>query len=70
MILGVTISRIEGMSNSSGTEKEICRKKSVVKTNSETGAATKARWPDWAIFHQLGYFWESIVIFWKHEVAQ
>ncbi len=29
-----------------------------------------AGWPDWAIFHQLGYFWRFIVIFWKDEVAQ
>jgi hypothetical protein len=27
-------------------------------------------WPDWAIFHQLGYFWRLIMIFWKDEVAQ
>jgi hypothetical protein len=26
--------------------------------------------PDWAIFHQLGYFWKLIVIFWKDEAAQ
>ncbi len=27
-------------------------------------------WPDWVIFHQLGYFWKLIMIFWKDEVAQ
>jgi hypothetical protein len=27
-------------------------------------------WQDWVIFHQLGYFWKLIVIFWKDEVAQ
>jgi hypothetical protein len=27
-------------------------------------------WPDWAIFHQLGYFWRLIMIFWEDEVAQ
>jgi hypothetical protein len=30
----------------------------------------KAGWPDWAIFHQLGYFWMPIVTFWKDELAQ
>jgi len=29
-----------------------------------------SRWPDWAIFCQLGYFWRLIMIFWKDEVAQ
>jgi hypothetical protein len=28
------------------------------------------KWPEWAIFHQLGYFWRHIMIFWKEEVAQ
>jgi hypothetical protein len=27
-------------------------------------------WPDRAIFHQLGYLWRLIMIFWKDEVAQ
>ncbi len=27
-------------------------------------------WPDWAIFHQLGYFWRLVMLFWKDEVAQ
>jgi hypothetical protein len=29
-----------------------------------------SRWPDWAIFCQLGYFWRLIMIFWKDVVAQ
>jgi hypothetical protein len=28
-----------------------------------------AGWSDWAIFHQLGYIWRLIIIFWKDEVA-
>jgi hypothetical protein len=27
-------------------------------------------WPDLAIFHQLGFVWKLIIIFWKDEVAQ
>jgi hypothetical protein len=32
--------------------------------------ALLAGWPDWVIFHQLGYFWRLIIIFWKDKVAQ
>ncbi len=30
----------------------------------------KSGWPDWVIFHLLGYFWWLNMIFWKDEVAK